>query len=185
MLLFLIAFIAGVLTVLAPCVLPLLPVIVGGSVSGGVNRARAYTVSLSLGVSVILFTLLLKASTAFIGVPQYAWMWFSGSVLILFGIITLLPQIWDKIGLVNTVSRESNKAMSAGFMRQTFWGDIVVGAALGPIFSTCSPTYFVILATVLPASFAVGFLDLLAYTFGLVLMLLFVSLVGQKIVDRL
>ena len=58
MLLFLIAFIAGVLTVLAPCVLPLLPVIVGGSVSGGVNRARAYTVALSLGVSVILFTLL-------------------------------------------------------------------------------------------------------------------------------
>jgi len=185
MLLFLIAFIAGVLTVLAPCVLPLLPVIVGGSVSGGVNRARAYTVALSLGVSVILFTLLLKASTALIGIPQYAWMWFSGGVLILFGIITLLPQIWDSIGLVNTLSRESNKAMSAGFMRQTFWGDIVVGAALGPVFSTCSPTYFVILATVLPASFAAGLVDLFAYTFGLVLMLLSVSLVGQKIVDKL
>lgn len=185
MLLFIIAFIAGVLTVLAPCVLPLLPVIVGGSVSGGVNRARAYTVALSLGVSVILFTLLLKASTTFIGIPQYAWMWFSGAVLVIFGIVTLIPQIWDRIGLVNTVSRESNKVMSAGFMRQTFWGDIVVGAALGPVFSTCSPTYFVILATVLPASFAVGFLDLLAYTFGLVLMLLFVSLVGQRIVDRL
>jgi len=123
MLLFLIAFIAGVLTVLAPCVLPLLPVIVGGSVSGGVNKARAYTVAFSLGVSVILFTLLLKASTAFIGIPQYAWMWFSGGVLVVFGIITLIPQIWDKIGLVNTLSRESNKAMSAGFMKQTFWGN--------------------------------------------------------------
>jgi len=185
MLLFLIAFIAGVLTVLAPCVLPLLPVIVGGSVSGGVNRSRAYTVAFSLGVSVILFTLLLKASTALIGIPQYAWMWFSGGVLVIFGIITLIPQIWDKIGLVNTLSRESNKAMSAGFMKQTFWGDIVVGAALGPVFSTCSPTYFVILATVLPASFAAGLVDLFAYTFGLVLMLLFVSLVGQKIVDKL
>jgi cytochrome c biogenesis protein CcdA/thiol-disulfide isomerase/thioredoxin len=185
MLLFLIAFIAGVLTVLAPCVLPLLPVIVGGSVSGGVNKARAYTVAFSLGASVILFTLLLKFSTIFINIPQYAYEWFSGSILVLFGIVTLFPQIWDSIGLVNTVSRESNKVMSAGFMKQSFWGDILVGAALGPVFSTCSPTYFVILATVLPASFAAGFADLLAYTFGLVLMLLFVSLVGQKIVDKL
>lgn len=185
MLLFLIAFIAGVLTVLAPCVLPLLPVIVGGSVSGGVNRARAYTVAFSLGASVILFTLLLKFSTVFVNIPQYAYEWFSGGVLILFGIVTLFPQIWDSIGLVNTLSRESNKAMSRGFMQQSFWGDVLVGAALGPVFSTCSPTYFVILATVLPASFAAGFADLLAYTFGLVLMLLLVSLAGQRIVDRL
>src|SRR6185436_9540683 len=119
MLLFLIAFIAGVLTVLAPCILPLLPVIVGGSVSGGVNKRRAYTVALSLGLSVILFTLLLKFSTLFIMVPQYTWHWFSGSILVLFGVIQLLPQIWDRIGLVNTVSIESNKFMSAGFMRQT------------------------------------------------------------------
>ncbi len=185
MLLFIIAFLAGVLTVLAPCVLPLLPVIVGGSVSGGVNRRRAYTVAFSLGVSVILFTLILKASTAFIGIPQYAWMWFSGSVLVIFGIITLFPQIWDRIGLVSTLNRESNKVVGTGFLKQTFWGDVLVGAALGPVFSTCSPTYFVILATVLPASYAVGILDLLAYTFGLVLMLLFVSLIGQKVVDKL
>ena len=78
MTLFLIAFIAGVLTVLAPCVLPLLPIIVGGTVSGGSNKARAFTVAFSLGVSVILFTLLLKSSTALINIPQQAWWWFSG-----------------------------------------------------------------------------------------------------------
>jgi cytochrome c biogenesis protein CcdA len=35
MLLLLISFIAGILTVLAPCILPLLPVIIGGSLSDG------------------------------------------------------------------------------------------------------------------------------------------------------
>jgi cytochrome c biogenesis protein CcdA/thiol-disulfide isomerase/thioredoxin len=185
MALFLISFVAGVLTVLAPCVLPLLPIIVGGSVSGGVNKARAYTVALSLGASVILFTLLLKFSILFINIPQYTYEWFSGGILILFGLVTLFPQIWDNIGFVNTVSRESNKVMSAGFMKQSFWGDVLVGAALGPVFSTCSPTYFVILATVLPASFAAGFADLLAYTTGLVLMLLLVALAGQRVVDKL
>ncbi len=34
------AFIAGVLTVLAPCVLPLLPVIIGGSISGDTKDRR-------------------------------------------------------------------------------------------------------------------------------------------------
>ena len=48
MILFIVAFISGVLTVLAPCILPLLPVIVGGSITGGVNRKRAYVVSASL-----------------------------------------------------------------------------------------------------------------------------------------
>ena len=50
--LLLVSLIAGVLTVAAPCVLPLLPIIVG-----------------SLAVSVILFTLLLKATTASLGIP--------------------------------------------------------------------------------------------------------------------
>ncbi|MEN9561201.1 MAG: hypothetical protein RIQ56_474, partial [Candidatus Parcubacteria bacterium] len=126
-----IAFIAGVLTVLAPCVLPLLPVIVGGTVSGGTNKWRAVTVALSLGVSVILFTLLLKFSTAFIGVPQYVWWWISGGILIVFGLFTLFPEIWNHLRFVGVANRSSNKILAAGFLKQSFWGDVLVGAALG------------------------------------------------------
>ena len=53
MILFLISFIAGVLTAIAPCVLPLLPVIVGGSLAQG-NKWRTYTICVSLGISVIV-----------------------------------------------------------------------------------------------------------------------------------
>ena len=47
--LFLGAFIAGVLTTLAPCVLPLLPVIVGGSLGkpSAETRRRAYLIAAS------------------------------------------------------------------------------------------------------------------------------------------
>ena len=62
---------------------------------------------------------------------------------------------------------------------------MIIGAALGPVFSTCSPTYFVILATVLPASFLLGTIYLLAYVLGLSLVLLLISLLGQKFADRL
>ena len=53
------------------------------------------------------------------------------------------------------------------------------------MFSTCSPTYFIVLATVLPVNFFLGLTYLLTYTVGLCLSLLVVSVVGQKIMDKL
>ncbi|HEY4516431.1 MAG TPA: redoxin family protein [Candidatus Paceibacterota bacterium] len=184
MILLLISFVAGVLTVLAPCVLSLLPVIVGGSLAGG-GRRRALTIVVSLGVSVILFTLLLKVSSALISVPPGAWQWLSGGILVLFGLTMLFPRLWDSLGFVNLLNRSSNQLLASGYQRSSFWGDALMGAALGPVFTSCSPTYFVILATVLPASFAMGFADLLAYTLGLCGFLFIIALVGQRLVDKL
>lgn len=185
MLLFLISFVAGVLTVLAPCVLPLLPVIVGGSIAQGGGYRRAYTICVSLGLSVILFTLLLKATTALISIPESFWLWFSGLILIGFGLTMIFPALWDSLPIVNTLSRRGNAALGAGYRQNSFWGDVVMGAALGPVFSSCSPTYFIILATVLPASFAAGILDLIAYAVGLSGFLFVIAIAGQRLVDKL
>jgi cytochrome c-type biogenesis protein len=184
MILFLISFIAGVLTAIAPCVLPLLPVIVGGSVATG-ERNRTYTICISLGVSVILFTLLLKASTVFIMVPEIFWQLFSGVILIVFGFVMIFPRLWDNLGFVNALNRGSNKLLATGYQQNSFWGDALMGAALGPVFSSCSPTYFVILATVLPASFFMGLLDLFAYALGLSGFLFLIALAGQRLIDKL
>lgn len=186
MTLLLISFIAGVLTILAPCILPLLPVIVGGSLDNGeTSKKRALVVTLSLGVSVILFTLLLKASTLFIDIPQDFWKWTSGGIIFVFGVITIFPGLWERMSFMSGISRKSNQVLTKGYQKKSFWGDVVVGASLGPIFSACSPTYFVILATVLPAQPVVGMLYLLTYTLGLCLALLFVALVGQRIMTHL
>lgn len=68
------AFAAGILTVAAPCVLPLLPVVVGGAMvrAGDERRARwrPFIIAGSLVISVVLFTLLLKATTALLGIPR-------------------------------------------------------------------------------------------------------------------
>ena len=97
------ALVAGVLTTLAPCVLPLLPVIVGGSVQDADPAARrprvprAVVVTASLGLSVALFTLLLRASTALLGVPTEVWSAVSGLVLVLLGLVMALPDVWERI----------------------------------------------------------------------------------------
>ncbi|MDB5259120.1 MAG: hypothetical protein JWO73_328 [Candidatus Taylorbacteria bacterium] len=196
MIYFILSFVGGILTVLAPCVLPLLPVIVGGSISNGANdkgqagtqpadRKRALIITISLGISVMLFTFILKVSTLFIMIPQSVWTWISGGIIVIFGAITLFPSLWEKVKFMSKLNRSSNKAMGAGYMRKSVLGDIIIGASLGPVFSTCSPTYFVVLATVLPMSPLAGFIDLLAYTAGLCGALLIISLVGQKVMAKL
>ena len=182
---FIISFIAGILTVFAPCILPLLPVIVGGSMSGGTNTRRVFTVVISLGVSIFLFTLLLKFSTALITIPSIFWQLLSGCLLIFFGIVTLAPSIWEQMPFVNKIYVGSNKLLGSGYLKQNIFGDIIVGAALGPVFSSCSPTYFVILAAVLPAHFATGVAYLLAYVLGLCLFLFIIAYVGQKVIIKL
>ena len=179
-----IAFIAGVLTVLAPCILPLLPVVIGSSASGR-SKATPYIVVASLAVSVIAFTFLLKASTAFIAVPQAFWTYLSGTILIFFGVTLLFPKVWESIPGLSKLTVRSNKLLGSGHKKKSIWGDVIIGAALGPVFSTCSPTYFVILASVLPASFALGTAYLLAYVAGLSLVLLLIALLGERFASRL
>ena len=105
---------AGVLTTLAPCVLPLLPVIIGGSlgVPNSESRRRAYLITASLGVSVFIFTLLLKASTSLIGISTTTWQWISGTILIILGLISIFPRIWDFASMKLSLQSRSNQRLA-------------------------------------------------------------------------
>ncbi|NQV88063.1 MAG: peptide-methionine (S)-S-oxide reductase MsrA [Parcubacteria group bacterium] len=185
MIFFLIAILAGVFTVVAPCILPLLPIVIGASEAGEKRISRrAITVIGSLSVSVIIFTLLLKATTLFISIPQIFWSSFSGVVIILVGFAIAFPSLWTKVPFVAKLSILSNKAVGAGYQKKSYKGDMLIGLALGPVFTTCSPTYLFIIATTLPASFFVGFVYLLGFTFGLALALLLIAYFGQRIINK-
>jgi cytochrome c biogenesis protein CcdA len=184
--LFLGAFIAGVLTTLAPCILPLLPVIVGGSLGkpSAETRRRAYLIAASLGASVIIFTLLLRATTALIDIPALTWQLISGAILIALGTVSIFPRLWDAASTKLSLQRRSDKRLVAARERGGALGAILTGAALGPVFSSCSPLYIYVLVTVLPASFGEGMLLLVAYTIGLCGTLLVIALLGQKAVGK-
>jgi cytochrome c-type biogenesis protein len=186
MLFFLISFLAGILTVLAPCILPLLPIVIGSSNTKEDKKVSLKSVRIiaALAVSVVIFTLLLKASTLLIEIPPSFWTWFSGIVVVILGVVMVWPKLWTKIPLVNKIKNSGNKQLAVGHQKNSHKGDYIVGLSLGPVFSTCSPTYLFIIATVLPASFAVGFIYLIGFTLGLVVSLLLVAYFGQAIVNK-
>ena len=181
MTLLLISFLAGILTILAPCVLPVLPVIIGGSLEDK-SPLRPLIITLSLGLSIILFTLLLKASTLLISVPDSFWKSISGGIVIFFGLTLLFPNLWSIIETKLHFGTGSQKALQNANQKKGIGGMIALGMALGPVFASCSPTYFVILATVLPASFAQGVIYLFAYALGLALILFLVAALGQRFI---
>ena len=183
MLLLVISFVAGALTALAPCVLPLLPVIVGGSVASRSTR-RAIIIAGSLALSVVAFTLALKATTSLLAVPPYVWSVISALFVGVVGISYALPELWNRLPLARFAAG-AQRGLGRGARMQGIWGDVATGAALGPVFSSCSPTYFLILAAVLPASFVLGTAYLLSYALGLALVLLGIGVLGQRFASRL
>ncbi len=184
MTLLLVSFLAGVLTVLAPCTLPLLPIIVGRTADSQ-SKKRPLIIAASLAIAIVVFTLLLKASTAFIDIPQSVWSYVSGSIIGIFGLVYLFPTSWEKLSTKFNWSGSSGELLQKSAEKKGLTGDILVGLSLGPVFSSCSPTYFLILATVLPQNYATGVVYLIAYAIGLSLMMLLIGYLGQKLVRRL
>lgn len=178
------SFIAGVLTVLAPCVFPLLPVIVGGSLADK-NPWRPLIVTLALALSVVLFTLVLKVSTVFLGIPQEFWKWFSGGLVILFGISYIFPKLWTWVEHKLKLGQSSQTGLAKANQKKGVLGAILVGLSLGPVFASCSPTYSLILSTVLPNNFFIGLINLAAYAIGLSLVMFLVAFFGQTLVRKL
>jgi len=181
MVLLLVSFLSGILTVLAPCVLPLLPIIVGGAAQDA-RRRNPYVITISLAASIVAFTLLLKFSAAFVSVPQAAWTFISGGMLIAFGLVSLFPAIWETISGRFSLQKNADAVLEESAKKSGFAGDVLIGLSLGPVFSSCSPTYFLILATVLPQRFLVGTLYLVVYAVGLSISLLLISLLGRRLI---
>jgi cytochrome c-type biogenesis protein len=200
------ALLAGALTTLAPCVLPLLPVIVGGaaaadaggepSVGGGstalrvrapwfVRHRRALVITGSLGLSITVFTLVLKASTALLSIDPRVWSVLSGGILVLLGITGAFPDLWERAVAALGLQGRSDARLRAAMARGGHTGDILTGAALGPVFSSCSPLYAYVVVTVLPARLGHGLVLLTAYVLGLCATLLAVAVAGRRLVARL
>ncbi len=181
------ALVAGGLTVLAPCALSLLPVIVGGAVSGAADlRAvrRALVITASLGASVAAFTLLLKASTALIDIPVSVWRGISGGLLIALG-LAVLPEVPEDLRRHRAGGPQRRGAGRGRRRGGADRGGTHRGCArpglhlVQPVVRLCGGDR---LARREPVR---GLVLLAAYVLGLVVVLLTVALLGQRADARL
>ncbi len=180
----LLSFLAGILTVLAPCVLPLLPVILAGA-GGSKSWFRPIIIIISLAISLILFTVAVKITTLAFSIDQSIWRYISGGIIIIFGLFYIFPEVWEAISLKLELSKNSDELLEKVSKKETFWSPALIGFTLGPVFSSCSPTYGILVAVILPTDFFIGLVYLLAYVLGLSLVMLLIGLSGYRITKKL
>jgi cytochrome c-type biogenesis protein len=183
MLLYFTSFIGGVLTVLAPCVLPVLPVILSGSLASNKKPIlRPLVITASLAVSIVIFTIALKALTTFIAIPPSTWKIISGAIITIFGISLLAPNTWNKAMHKIGFEQKSQNALQSASKQDSLLGQILLGLSLGPVFASCSPTYSILIAVVFPISSTQAIINIAIYALGLSLMLFIIALLGRKII---
>lgn len=178
------SLIAGMFSVLAPCVIGILPVLLARSAGGEKSRSIWWILG-GLAGSIFVFSILLKSTTLLIDVPDVVWRSISGAIIVIFGATLLWPSLWEKFAIFSGLALRSQQLLAGSSKRRGRLGDILIGASLGPIFSACSPTYLLIVAAILPANPVDGIIYLLVYLFGLLAMTGLVVTMGKRLISRL
>jgi len=166
-----VAFVAGIVTAVSPCVLPVLPIVLAGGATGG--RRRPYAIVAGLVASFTVFTLTAAALLSTLGLPDDLLRNLAIVVVVVVGVSLL----WAPLG----------ELLSRPFQRlsRRHPGDVggfVLGVSLGLIFTPCAGPVIGAVATV-AATRDLGVeavLITLAYGLGAGLVLLGVAIGAQR-----
>lgn len=183
--LLLFSFLAGVVTVFSPCVLPVLPALLGAGFIEG--RQRAYGVIVGFVASFTAATLLLSQALQTAGIAGSWPLALAVALLALFGLGMLFPRVGDFLTRwMHPFAALGQQLASQAPPHGDFWGGLLLGMALGLIWTPCAGP---ILATIiiLAALQAVTFKTVamtLAYAVGTALPMLLI-LRGGGFLQRL
>jgi cytochrome c-type biogenesis protein len=158
------AFVAGILSILSPCVWPLVPMVMASSANTGrwgpVFLALGLSLSFTLAGGVLTF-LLLNA-----GLSPDAFRWFGAAMLVLIGLILVVKPLGDAV--TNSLSRLSSRFNLGGSSESaTAFGQLGVGIMLGLVWLPCvGPTLGAAIAL---ASFGqeLGMASIVLFLYGL------------------
>lgn len=131
--LLLFSFIGGVVTILSPCILPILPIILSSSVDTG--KSRPYGIVMGFIGSFTFFTLFLTTIVQSTGISANSLRYFSVIVIALFGVSLVLPQAQKFIEIA--FSKIQSKLNFNNSNKTGFGGGILIGLSLGLLWTPC------------------------------------------------
>jgi cytochrome c biogenesis protein CcdA/thiol-disulfide isomerase/thioredoxin len=181
MILFVLAYLGGVLTIVSPCILPVIPFVLASADRPFLRNGLPMLVGMTLAFAVVA-SLASVAGGWVVSANQYG----RGAALILlavFGLALVFPGLADRLmrPLVAIGARISNSAEQAG--EQNLLAPLVLGIATGFLWAPCAgPVLGLILtgAALQGASVQTTFL-LLAYASGAATSLALALLVGGRV----
>ncbi len=144
-LLFFFAFISGLVTIFAPCIWPLLPIILASSTQSK-GHWRPLGVTLGLMISFAFFTLAITWLISLFHLNPNILRWLAVVILLILGLSMVVPAI-SRL-LEGLVSRFSGKfAVAPGSNQNEFWAGFLLGLSLGIVWTPCAGPVFATVAT--------------------------------------
>jgi cytochrome c biogenesis protein CcdA/thiol-disulfide isomerase/thioredoxin len=181
-LLFGFAFLAGIVTVLSPCILPVLPIVLAGSVDG--DKKKPLGIITGFIFSFTFFTLFLSTIVRATGLPSESLRTFSIIVIFIFGISLLIPQV--QVWIEQLFSKLANSGPKQTQQNNSFWGGIVVGLSLGLLWTPCvGPILASVISLALTGSVTgSAFFITLAYALGTAIPMLSIMYGGRSLLAK-
>lgn len=178
------AFLAGIVTIASPCILPLLPIVLSGATGSGRSRPYGIVVGFVLlfSVSTLTFSLLVQAT----GLSPNALRWTAVVVLALFGLVLLIPELLARFEVLASRVASAGRGVQ-GATTSGFGGGLVVGGTLGLVWTPCVGPIMASVITLAAAGAVSGIAVAitLAYSLGTALPMLAIILGGRLLVERL
>lgn len=175
---------AGMLTVAAPCVLPMLPVVLGASV-GQRHPARPVFIALGFALAFTVVALLFSAFAHVLGLTQDGLRQGAAVLLLVFGLLMVWPRPFQWLAMHSGgwLGRLASAGHGAG---DGPWGSLLLGASLGAVWTPCAgPVLAAILTLIATEPLGLRTAVLLAsYSVGAALPMLAIAYGGQYATTR-
>ncbi len=174
------AFLAGLVTVASPCILPILPVAVGASLAQG--RARPLGVALGLAASFSAFTLVLAQLLAVLGLSPELLRLIAVAVIGAAGLSMIVPALHERLGML----LGSLPGLARQRHRNGFAGGLAAGAAMGLVWAPCAGPVLAAISTLAATQriTAQVVAITLAYALGAGIPLLAIAYGGRTVLRR-
>lgn len=130
-----VAFLAGILSVLSPCVLPILPIVFGAATTE--HRLGPVALAGGLATSFVAIGLFFATIGFSIGVDSGALRQAAAIVLIAIGLILLLPPLQARVAIAAGPIGQWTDDRFGGFSRGGLGGQFALGLLLGAVWSPC------------------------------------------------
>ena len=178
------AFLAGLLTVLSPCVLPLLPIVFGSAASA--HRLGPVALAAGVAISFVAIGLFIATIGFSIGLDAGLLRSAAAVLLVLIGFVLIMPPLQQRVAVAAGPVSNWAEQQFGGFSIPGFAGQFCVGLLLGAVWSPCvGPTLGA--ASVLAAQgkdLGQVALSMLVFGIGAALPLLALGLLSREVLMR-
>lgn len=175
------AFLAGVATVLSPCILPVLPVVLASALDS--SRWRPLGVVVGLVISFAFFTLALTTLVAQFNLSTDLLRLGAAVVIALFGLVLLVPALRERFELLTSrfAGFGGGRVGKGGFA-----SGAAVGASLGLVWAPCAGPILASVATVVATNrISVEAVAVIAaYSVGAGTLMLLIAYGGRRAISR-